>query len=105
MSITSGSYTARDDEFVIAGLTAANGVKVQAPIVNESPANLECTVRQVIEIGEHNRLILGDVVVIHVEDEVLDGSRIDSDALRAVGRMAGNSYVNTRGRFDMTRPG
>lgn len=106
MSITSGSFTAEDDEFAIAGLTAAPGLKVDAPLVVESPANLECVVERIIDFGEsgRTRLVIGDVVAIHVEDSVLDGTRIDNDALRAVGRMAGNTYINTRDRFELRRP-
>lgn len=104
MSVTSGSYTATDDEFAIAGLTAVDGVRVDAPLVEESPANLECTVRQVIDLGERTRLILGDVVAIHVDDAVLDGTRVNNDALKAVGRMAGSTYIDTRARFDISRP-
>lgn len=101
MSVTSGSFSATDDEFAIAGVTAVPGVKVNAPLVAESPANLECSVRQVVALGENSRLILGDVVAIHVEEGVLDGTRIDSDALRAVGRLAGTNYVDTRARFQV----
>ncbi|HEX6299163.1 MAG TPA: flavin reductase family protein [Acidimicrobiia bacterium] len=106
MSVTSGSFSADDDEFAIAGLTAVDGHKVHAPLVAESPANLECKVRQIIEIGESGstELVVGDVLVIHVEDRVLDGTRIDNDALRAVGRMAGNTYIRTRERFEVRRP-
>jgi len=104
MSITSGSFTAEDDEFAIAGLTACDGVVVDAPLVDESPANLECKVREVIALSDQTHLVLGDVVVIHVSPEVLDGTRIDSDALRAVGRMAGASYIDTRARFEVARP-
>ncbi len=104
MSVTSGSFTADDDEFAIANLTAEPGRRVDAPIVAESPANLECRVRQAIELGERTRLILGDVVVIHVGEDVLDGTRVDNDVLRAVGRMAGATYINTRDRFDIERP-
>lgn len=104
MSVTSGSFTADDDEFAIAGLTAVPGIEVDAPLVAESPANLECRVRQVIALGDTGRLILGDVVAIHVEEDVLDGTRIDSDALRAVGRMAGATYIDTRARFEVARP-
>jgi flavin reductase (DIM6/NTAB) family NADH-FMN oxidoreductase RutF len=46
-------------------------------------------------------VVFGDVVAIHVEERVLDGTRVDHDALRAVGRMAGSSYVNTRARFEL----
>ncbi|MGD2042442.1 MAG: flavin reductase family protein [Acidimicrobiia bacterium] len=104
MAVTSGSYSAEDDEFEIAGLTPVPGVKTGAPLVAESPANLECTVRQMIELGENTRLIIGDVVAIHVDERVLDGTRIDNDALQAVGRMAGATYIDTRARFEVSRP-
>lgn len=104
MAVTSGSFTSEDDEFEIAGLTPVPGTKTGAPLVAESPANLECTVRQMIELGENTRLIIGDVVAIHVVEEVLDGTRIDNDALQAVGRMAGATYINTRARFEVSRP-
>lgn len=105
MSITSGSFTAEDDEFAIAGLTPVVGSRVDAPLVAESPANLECRVDEIIDLGEdgRTRLVVGDVLVIHVEDTVLDGTRVDHEALRAVGRMAGNAYVNTRDRFEVLR--
>jgi flavin reductase (DIM6/NTAB) family NADH-FMN oxidoreductase RutF len=61
-------------------------------------------VRQVIDIEEKTKVILGDVVTIHVEGSVLDGARVDNDTLRAVGRMAGASYVDTRRRFEVNRP-
>ena len=107
MSATSGSYSAEDDEFAIAGLTPIRGTKVDAPLVAESPANLECRVERVIEIGAagSTRLVLGEVLAIHVENSVLDGTRVDHDALRAVGRMAGDTYVGTRVRFEVDRRG
>ncbi len=107
MSVTSGSFTAEDDEFAIAGLTAVQGRRVRAPMVGESPANLECGVNQVIDIGPDasTRLVVGDVLAIHVEEAILDGTRVDNDALRAVGRMAGRTYINTRDRFEVGRPG
>ena len=104
MVLTSGTYSAADDEFAIAGLTAVSGMRIAAPLVAESPANLECRVRQVIDIEHKTRVILGDVVAIHVEGSVLDGARVDNDTLRAVGRMAGASYVDTRRRFEVNRP-
>lgn len=101
MAVTAGTFGAEDDEFAIAGLTAAPAIRIDAPLVAESPANLECTVRQIIDLGERSRVVFGDVVAIHVEERVLDGTRIDHDALEAVGRMAGSSYVGTRARFEL----
>lgn len=107
MAMTSGSFTADDDEFAIAGVTPVPGVKVDAPMVAESPANLECRVSQILDLGEsgRTRLVVGDVLAIHVDTSVLDGTRIDHDALAAVGRMAGLTYVTTRDRFELGRSG
>jgi flavin reductase (DIM6/NTAB) family NADH-FMN oxidoreductase RutF len=106
MNVTSGSFTADDDEFAIAGLTAAVGAKVRAPLVAESPANLECKVVDILNLGAEGRtrVVIGEVLAIHVREDVLDGSRIDNDVLQAIGRMAGDTYINTRDRFDLERP-
>ena len=42
--------------------------------------------------------------MIHVREDALDGTRVDPDAIRAVGRLAGSSYVTTRDRFELDRP-
>jgi hypothetical protein len=39
-----------------------------------------------------------------VTPEVIDGSWVDSEALMAVGRLSGFSYVRTRDRFELMRP-
>lgn len=106
MSVTSGSFTAEDDEFAIAGLTAVIGTKVDAPMVAESPANLECRVTDILDIGPQGRtrMVIGQVVAMHIREDVLDGTRVKSDVLQAIGRMAGNNYTDTRGRFEIVRP-
>lgn len=103
MVVTSGSFTADTDEFAVAGLTAFPGEVVSAPMVGESPANLECRVERVIDLGTSTRVVFGEVVVVHVREDVLDGTRVDNDALRAIGRMAGSTYIHTRDRFDLSR--
>jgi flavin reductase (DIM6/NTAB) family NADH-FMN oxidoreductase RutF len=107
MNITSGTFDASVDEFEMAGLTAVPGTVVPAPIVAESPANLECRVTRIVDIGEErgSRVVFGEVLIIHVAPAVLDGGRVDSDALKAVGRLAGYGYVRTSDRFELIRPG
>ena len=107
MSATSASFGPDEDEFEIVGLTPIPGRHVAAPLVAESPANLECRVNRVIPLGDdgRTRLVLGDVLAVHVREDVLDGTRVDNDVLAAVGRMAGNTYSHTRDRFEIRRPG
>ena len=107
MNVTSASFKSSVDEFAEAGLTPVVGSVVAAPLVAESPANLECRVIDAMDIGgaTGSRLIFGEVLVVHVQPGLLEGSRIDSDALRAVGRLAGSNYIHTRDRFQLGRPG
>lgn len=105
MSVTAGTFGPDDDEFAIAGLTAVAGKVVAAPMVAESPANLECRVSTVLDVGEGlTRIVVGRVVALHVDDSVLDDTRIDATSLRAVGRMSGNTYITTDHLFELPRP-
>lgn len=104
MAVTAGSFGPDADEFAIAGLTAVAGKVVAAPMVAESPANLECRVSTVLDVGEGlTRIVVGRVVALHVDDSVLDGTRIDARSLRAVGRMSGNTYITTENPFELPR--
>ncbi len=107
MNLTSGNYSPDVDEFAVAGLTPVPSAVVAPPRVAESPIHLECRVVQIVPIGEAgqgNGLIIGRVVLFHVRDDLLHDGRIDQQALRAVGRMAGDGYTRTRDQFSLKRP-
>lgn len=55
------------DKFKLANLTPVKGTKVNAPLIQESPVNLECAVVKEIEIGGHNWFI-GEVLTTHVRE-------------------------------------
>jgi flavin reductase (DIM6/NTAB) family NADH-FMN oxidoreductase RutF len=96
-----------ESEFDFAGLTPEPSLEVKAPRVAEAKASFECRVQQIVELGEApdaSAVVFGEVVRFHVDDSVLDGTRIDHGALDAIGRMAGNGYVTTRDRFELARP-
>lgn len=59
------------DKFGELELTAVPGEKVKAPLIGECPVNIECKVKQVLELGSHD-LFIGEVVAVHADDEVLD---------------------------------
>ena len=51
MNRTAAEFPVEVNEFEIAGLTEAPSVKVKAPRVAESPVNMECRLRQVVDLG------------------------------------------------------
>ena len=108
MNLTAGDYPHGVNEFDVAGLTAIPSDLVRAPRLLESPVNMECRVRQIINAGPNSAetyLVLGEVVRFHVRDTVIgpDGV-IDPGKLDLVGRLGGTSYVSIKDRFDLIRP-
>ena len=96
------------DEFDLSGLTPVASDLVRPPRVAESKVQMECRLRQVIPVSDlpgGGRLVLGDVLRFHVRESLLvDGTKIDPDQLKAIGRMGGPTYVRTHDRFNMERP-
>ncbi len=107
MNLCAGDYPPDVDEFQVSGLTPIPSDLVKAPRVAESHINMECRLLYTIELSglvNGGNLVLGEVLRIHVDDAYFNNYRIDHDKLRAIGRMAGNSYTRTGDRFDMIRP-
>jgi flavin reductase (DIM6/NTAB) family NADH-FMN oxidoreductase RutF len=107
MNSTAAEYPEDVNEFDIAGLTQTPSQVIAPPRVLESPVNLECRLKQVIPIGNagsESGLVLGEVILAHIRDDIIDGNRIDQDKLKAVGRLAGGMYSYTRDQFELIRP-
>ena len=103
MNRTAAEYPTEVNEFEIAGLTEAPSDLVAPPRVAESPVNMECRLVQVVPIGDHG-LVIGEIVLMHVRDDIIDGHRIDHQKLRPTGRLAGSMYCYTADIFEMVRP-
>lgn len=96
-SLASTEYPKGVNEFVKAGFTELPSELVKPPRVRESPVQLECKVRQVIELSEApgaGNLVLAEVLLIHIRDEVLDETgRMNQAALDLIARLGGNWYT------------
>jgi flavin reductase (DIM6/NTAB) family NADH-FMN oxidoreductase RutF len=95
------------NEFELAGLTPVASDLVRAPRVAESPAHMECKLRQVIYTSQNpggGVIVLGEIVRFHVRADLIENFRIDPEGLDAIGRMAGNTWVRTRDRVELVRP-
>ena len=60
------------DKFKATGLTTGKAKKVDAPIVNECVAHVECKVSETIPEGDHV-LIIGDVLAAYVRKDAFRG--------------------------------
>ena len=59
------------DKFKEMKLTEEPAKTVDAPAIAESPVNIECKVKQIIELGSHD-LFLAEVTGVTVDEEFLD---------------------------------
>lgn len=67
-----GVKSGRDvDKFAAMQLTPVRGEKVKAPLIAESPVNLECKVTEVKHLGTHD-MFMAEVVCIHADEKYMD---------------------------------
>jgi len=100
MTVASVGYDPDVNEFVKAGLTPIPSDIVKPFRVKESPAHMECKVREIIPLGEQGgagHLIVCDVVRMHIAESVIDGDRIDPNKIDLMGRMGRAYYVRASG--------
>jgi flavin reductase (DIM6/NTAB) family NADH-FMN oxidoreductase RutF len=96
MSLASTAYEKGVNEFVKAGFTQVDSVKVKPPRVGEAPVAFECVVDEVKPLGTGpgaGNLVIARVVLIHIDEQYVDAhGNLDTTKLDLVGRMGGAWY-------------
>ena len=62
---------AKENKIEKCSLTVSQGVKVSAPMIDQSPINLECRVTEIVHLGSHD-MFLADIVGVNVDEKLLD---------------------------------
>jgi flavin reductase (DIM6/NTAB) family NADH-FMN oxidoreductase RutF len=108
MNLTSKEIPFGHSEAELAGLNLLPSVKVKPPRVAGTPVHLECTLIQVVPVGQGPiaaNLVIGEVVMLHIDDGVLDEKgAVDPRKLRSIARLGGDYYCRTTDLFEMKRP-
>ena len=97
------------DEFELVGLTKEPSTMVRPPRVKESPLHLECRVAKVISMpgvfgGVPNCMVLGEVLGVHIRDDLLEDGLLKIDRLQPIARLGYQEYAVVRETFTMPRP-
>jgi flavin reductase (DIM6/NTAB) family NADH-FMN oxidoreductase RutF len=110
VNLASTEYPKGVNEFVKAGFTPLPSEKVRPFRVKESPVQMECMVRQVIETSDRPgaaNLVICEVLLVHVSEKLMDiKGRLDPRKLDQVGRMGADYYVRASGKalFTVEKP-
>lgn len=105
MVLTSGDFPPEINEFDEAGVTPVPSARVAPPRVKESPVHMECRLEEIIPVGRsRTSLVIGEVLVFHIDDALWGGSDVDVSALRPIGRLGRTLYAAITETLEIPRP-
>ena len=113
MNLSCAAVAPEVNEFELAGLTPQASSLVKPPRVAESPVAFECKLSQMIRLRGANGvlvdswLVLGEVIGVHIADNLLIGGVYDTAAAHPVLRGGGPAdyfEIDIAQRFRMFRP-
>ncbi|HNQ83391.1 MAG TPA: flavin reductase family protein [Bacteroidales bacterium] len=100
-SLASSEYPKGVDEFVKSGFTKLPSEIIKPFRVKESPMQMECRVREIIETGTGGgaaNLVICEILLIHISEDILgEDGMIDQHKIRLVGRLGKDFYVKAFG--------
>ena len=99
MVMCSTDFDSDVDEFIESNLTPVPSQKIAPSRVGEAKVSFECKLNQIVEIGDGTAgsgfVVIGSIVLFHIDDDVYDNGRILLNKLQPLGRLAGNWYTRT----------
>lgn len=109
MSDTSAELAAHESEFDFAGLTPTPATLVNAPMVKDAPCQLECKLWDIIELpempnGRRNQWVMGSVIGIHINDNVIVEGKVDVLKYNPVSRLGYMDYAVIEDVLTLNRP-
>lgn len=104
MNATSFPHPRGTDEFLTAGVAKAECVEIDCPRVADAPATLECRVVKLVEILGTERIVIGEVVGVHIRDDCLVDGRLDPRLFHPAARLGYHDYTFVREVTELKRP-
>ncbi|MBA3900575.1 MAG: flavin reductase family protein [Bacteroidetes bacterium] len=110
MSLASTEYAKGVNEFEKAGFTPIPSDLIKPFRVKESPVQMECIVKEVVELGTSGgagNLVICEIIKIHIDETILDENKmIDTNKIDLVARMGGSWYCRASGNalFEIEKP-
>lgn len=89
-----GVKSGRDfNKFKEMNLHAIPATKINAPMIEEAPVNIECKVKQIIPLGSHD-MFIAEVVMVHADEKYInpDTDSFDMQQAELIAYSHGNYY-------------
>ncbi|QDX95569.1 flavin reductase family protein [Brevibacillus laterosporus] len=103
---TSADFPADQSEVEALKLDVLPSKAVKVPRLALSRIHFECELHQIVTLGEPaaSDLIIGEVVHVHIDDDIYFSGKIDAEKFAPVSRLAGHTYATLGDMFDHPRP-
>ncbi|RPD40381.1 flavin reductase family protein [Chitinophaga barathri] len=109
-SLSSCEFPKGVSEFEKSGFTPLPSDKIKPFRVKESPVQMECVVKDIIETGQGGgagNLVICEPVLVHIHEGILDpNGKIDPQKIDLVARMGADYYCRASGDavFEVAKP-
>lgn len=103
MNATAADFPPGEDEAARVGIDTVASDTVRPRRVAAARAALECRLREELVMG-NGTMVFGDVLRVHVADEVWSDGRVAMDLLHPVGRLSGSGYTLVDEVVHLPRP-
>lgn len=81
-----------EDKFKSMNLTCEKASKIKAPIIKESPVNIECEVKEIKELGSHD-MFIAKVVAVNIDEKYIDeNGKFDLEKCNLISYSHGEYY-------------
>lgn len=108
MNLSSVDAPADVSEVDYAGIQTTPSSEVRPPRIATAPVSFECRKVTALDIGTHQTVLIGEVLVTHIQDQFVsdpDKFYLDTPAMGLVGRTHGAGwYARGTDQFALERP-
>jgi flavin reductase (DIM6/NTAB) family NADH-FMN oxidoreductase RutF len=109
MNKTSADFLRNVDEMETTKLISRESRLIKSPCLQNSPVNLECILHKIIYLPSSNKssknaCVIGQVVGIHISDNILSEGIVDMDKFRPLARLGYMDYTVVDHKFTLKRP-
>lgn len=103
LHLSSSEFAPDISEVEQAGLATVPSEEIAVPRLRDAPVGMECRFRECLEFGTtRTRMIVGEVVMFHFRDGLVQNGKIATQELDPIARLGGPTYARLGETITMT---
>ncbi|MEB1807919.1 MAG: flavin reductase family protein [Bacillaceae bacterium] len=108
MNQSAAEYPSNVSEVKETGLTLTDSQIVTVPSIKEAKIRMECKLHHAVALETEKEascdLLIGEVVMFHIDDGFYKDGKVIAEGLNLVGRLGGADYAHIKDTFTLQRP-